>query len=104
MSVQSNRPDNSNVTPVDPSMFDAYAPAKIAERLETVGLGKTGMGIVPLLMLGILAGVFISFGAMFYTVVITNSGLGLGVEKMVGGLAFCLGLVLVVVGGAELFT
>ena len=56
-------------------MFDAYAPAKIAEQLETVGLGKTGMGIVTLLMLGILAGAFISFGAMFYTVVMTNSGL-----------------------------
>lgn len=104
MSVQSDHSDNSNSTPVDPSMFDAYAPAKIAEQLETVGLGKTGMGIVPLLMLGILAGAFISFGAMFYTVVMTNSGLGLGVGKMVGGLAFCLGLILVVVGGAELFT
>lgn len=104
MSVQSDRPENSKVTPVDPAMFDAYAPVKIAERLETVGLGKTVMGIVPLLMLGILAGAFISFGAMFYTVVITDSGLGFGLTKMIGGLAFCLGLVLVVVGGAELFT
>ena len=88
----------------DPSMFDAYAPAVIAKRIETIGLNKARMEIVPMLTLAVLAGAFISFGAMFYSLVITNSGLGFGVGRLVGGLAFCLGLILVVVGGAELFT
>jgi len=52
----------------------------------------------------VLAGAFIAFGAMFYVVVVTNSGLGYGPERLLGGVAFSLGLVLVLVGGAELFT
>jgi len=88
----------------DPTMFDAYAPAKIADRIEAIGLSKAHMKTVPVLTLAVLAGAFISFGAMFYTLVITNSGLGFGTERLVGGLSFCLGLILVVVGGAELFT
>ncbi len=88
----------------DPSMFDAYAPKQIAARIETVGLGKASMGVSPTLALSVLAGAFISFGAMFYTVVSTQTGLGLGPARFLGGLSFCLGLILVVVGGAELFT
>ena len=88
----------------DPSMFDAYAPAQIAKRIELVGLTKAGMETVPALTLGVLAGAFISFGAMFYSVVVTQTGLGLGPARMLGGLSFCLGLILIVVGGAELFT
>ncbi len=88
----------------DPSMFDAYAPAAIAERIETIGLSKARMGLIPMLTLAVLAGSFISFGAMLYSLVMTNSDLGLGIGRLVGGLSFCLGLILVVVGGAELFT
>ena len=88
----------------DPSMFDAYAPAAIAKRIETLGLTKARMSTIPVLTLAVLAGAFISFGAMFYSLVITNSELGFGTGRLVGGLSFCLGLVLVVVGGAELFT
>ena len=88
----------------DASLFDAYAPAQIAKRIETVGLTKAGMETIPALTLGILAGAFISFGAMFYSVVVTETGLGLGPSRFLGGLSFCLGLILVVVGGAELFT
>ena len=51
-----------------------------------------------------LAGAFISLGALFYLVVITDTGLGFGVTRPLGGLAFSLGLILVVVAGAELFT
>ena len=57
----------------DASLFDAYAPAQIAKRIETVGLTKAGMETVPALTLGILAGAFISFGAMFYSVVVTET-------------------------------
>ena len=89
---------------IDLTMFDAYTPAKIAERIELVGQAKAQMKIIPVLTLAVLAGSFIAFGAMLYTVTVTNSGLGFGLERVVGGLSFCLGLILVVVGGAELFT
>jgi len=55
-------------------------------------------------LLGILAGAFIGLGAMLCTLVTTQSGLGFGLNKLVGGIVFCLGLILVVVAGAELFT
>ena len=55
-------------------------------------------------MLAVLAGAFISLGSLLFTVVVTDSNLGFGVTRLIGGLSFCLGLVLVVVAGAELFT
>ncbi len=87
-----------------PNSVDAYAPAEIAEQVETAGVAKAGLAALPTLVLAVLAGAFIAFGAMLYIVVVTNSGLGFGPERLVGGLAFSLGLILVLVGGAELFT
>lgn len=93
----------SPMTP-DPALFEAYTPDQIARRVEKVGVAKAQVATVPLFALALLAGAFIALGAMLYTVAITESGLGLGLERIVGGLVFCLGLILVVVGGAELFT
>ena len=84
--------------------FDAYTPAEIAVRVETVGVTKARMATLPTLALGILAGAFIAFGAMFYTLAITGSDLGFGPTRVLGGMVFSLGLVLVVIAGAELFT
>ena len=84
--------------------LDAHPPAVIAQKAEAAGVTKGKLNALSTIVLGILAGVFIGLGGMFYTVVTTNSGLGFGLTKLVGGLAFCLGLVLVVVAGAELFT
>ncbi len=86
------------------SVTDALTPAAVAEKTETVGVNKTKLNLLSTVMLGILAGVFIGLGAMFYTVVTTDAELGFGMTKLIGGLVFCLGLVLVVVAGAELFT
>ncbi len=83
---------------------DAYTPGEIAQRVENAGVTKAGLATVPTLVLGVLAGAFIAFGAILYMVVITNSGLGFGPERLLGGVAFSLGLILVLVGGAELFT
>lgn len=102
--AQTPAPDQIVERSIDPTLFDAYAPAKIAERIEAVGLNKANMKFVPMLTLAILGGAFISFGAMFYTLVVTDSGLGFGLQRLIGGLSFSLGLILVVVGGAELFT
>lgn len=84
--------------------IDAYAPAEIAALIERAGNAKAHMALDKLLMLGLLAGAFIAFGAAFYTLVVTGSTLGYGPTRLLGGVAFSLGLVLVVVGGAELFT
>ena len=82
----------------------AYSPSEMAHLVESVGVTKAALSLPTLLCLGVLAGVFIAFGAMFYTLVITGSTLGFGPTRLLGGIAFSLGLVLVVVGGAELFT
>jgi len=84
--------------------YDAYAPAEIANHIENLGVSKVNLPDMKILVLAILAGAFIALGAMFYTLVITKSGLGFGPERLLGGIAFSLGLILVVVGGAELFT
>ena len=84
--------------------IDAYSPKQIAEKVNNVGLVKVNLPALQTMTLGILAGAFIAFGAMFYTVVITDSSLGFGPTRFLGGIAFSLGLVLVVIAGAELFT
>ncbi|KPL68156.1 formate transporter [Erythrobacter sp. SG61-1L] len=88
----------------EPHPLDVVPPARIAVLVEEVGVRKVGLGFVETFTLGVLAGAFIAFGAMFYTVVITGSELGFGPTRLLGGVAFSLGLVLVIVGGAELFT
>jgi formate/nitrite transporter len=90
--------------PSDPTGIDAYAPAEIAERVEKAGIGKARLSALSLVVLAILAGAFTAFGAMLYTLVMTGSGLGFGPGRLIGGIAFSLGLILVIVGGAELFT
>jgi formate transporter len=84
--------------------FDAYSPREIARRVEEVGVSKARMPSLPLFMLGVLAGAFIGLGALCYTLVTSDATLGFAAERLLGGLAFSLGLVLVVVAGAELFT
>jgi formate transporter len=88
----------------DPTGTDAYSPVEMAARVERAGVTKVHLPVLPLLALSVLAGVFIAFGGMFYTLAITGSGFGFGPNRLLGGLAFSLGLVLVIVGGAELFT
>jgi formate/nitrite transporter len=89
---------------ITPNPQDAYPPAQVARLVEQVGVRKAGLPVRPTLMLGMLAGAFIAFGAMYYTLVMTGSTLGFGPARLLGGIAFSLGLVLVIVGGAELFT
>jgi formate transporter len=84
--------------------IDAFAPPEMAERMEDVGVKKANLDFWSMFALAALAGAFIGLGAEFYTLVTTDSGLGYGMNKLVGGLAFSLGLILVVVAGAELFT
>jgi formate/nitrite transporter len=91
-------------TDPSPEHLDAHAPREIARKVESLGVAKARTDALTLLVLAVLAGAFISLGALFCTVVVTDSGLGFGGTRFLGGLAFSLGLVLVVVAGAELFT
>jgi len=87
--------------------IDAFPPAKMASRMEEVGVKKATLNIWTMFALAMLAGAFIGCGAIFATVVTTGlgaAGVGYGIIKLLGGLVFCLGLIAVVVAGAELFT
>jgi formate transporter len=83
---------------------DAYSPAEVARRVETVGVAKAEMALVPLAMLGVLAGAFIGLGSMLFVIVRADPTLAFAASQLVSGLVFSLGLLLVVVAGAELFT
>ena len=83
---------------------DSFSPAEIARMVETRGTAKAAAPVVTTLVLGIVAGAFIALGAVLATVVSTGSTLGVGPTRLLAGAAFSLGLILVIVGGAELFT
>ena len=86
--------------------IDALLPQEMATRAEYIGARKAEMSSLTTFSLAILAGAFIALGAVFATTVAagTSGVLPFGVAKLLTGLVFCLGLILVVVGGAELFT
>jgi len=85
--------------------MDALLPPQMAERAETIGVAKSSMDAPRLFVLAILAGAFIALGAVFATTALAgSSALPWGPARVLSGVAFSLGLILVVVGGAELFT
>ena len=98
--------------------IDALLPAEMAKRAEYVGVRKAETPLITMMALSILAGAFIALGAIFATTILSGgmtlrdaegaiaftTGIPYGVNRLLGGLVFCLGLILVVVGGAELFT
>jgi formate/nitrite transporter len=84
---------------------DFAPPPDIALACEAAGRAKAQRDALTLLVMGLLAGAFIAFGANFMTVVLTGAAdLPWGVARLLAGLVFSLGLILVIVGGAELFT
>lgn len=88
----------------DGPLLDAYSPQQIAERVESVGVTKARLPLLSMVMLGMLAGAFIGLGALYYTLVISDPGLSFAASRVLGAVCFSLGLLLVVVAGAELFT
>lgn len=84
--------------------FDAFSPREIAARVETVGVAKAQLPLLSMLMLSLLAGAFIGLGALFCVVVRSDPSLGFAARQVLSGVTFSLGLILVVVAGAELFT
>ena len=98
--------------------IDALLPPAMASRAEDIGLVKARLGTRRMFALAVLAGAFISMGAIFATTVsaggmavraadgalVYSTGLPYGVIRLLTGLVFTLGLILVIVGGSELFT
>ncbi len=98
--------------------IDALLPAEMAQRAELLGVRKAEMPLLMMFALAVLAGAFIALGAIFATTVAAgnivistadgvqtfSTGLPYGVTRLLTGLVFSLGLILVIVGGAELFT
>lgn len=84
--------------------FECYSPREIAERVETVGVAKANLPFVSMVALGVLAGGFIGLGALFATLVLSDSSLSFAIMRVLAGVVFSLGLILVVIAGAELFT
>ncbi len=88
-----------------PAGLDALLPPEMARKAEHVGVVKADMSTANTLALSVLAGAFIALGAIFATTVTAGGAdLPFGVLRLLGGLAFSLGLILVIVAGAELFT
>jgi formate transporter len=89
-----------------PELFglDAYAPSEIAARVRDVGVAKARLPWLTQALLGVLAGAFVGLGALMFTLVASDASLGFVAARLLGGLVFSLGLVLVTVAGAELFT
>lgn len=87
-----------------PSTIDALAPADIARRLEAANVQRAALPVRSLLTLGLLGGVYIALGGALATLALTDSSLGFGVGRLAAGVAFSLGLILLVIGGGELVT
>ncbi|HEX5362211.1 MAG TPA: formate/nitrite transporter family protein [Fluviicoccus sp.] len=83
---------------------DAFSPKEIAARIESVGVTKARLPLLTMLMLGILAGAFIGLGSLGFVMVKSDPALSFAVVQLLGGAVFSLGLFLVLVAGAELFT
>jgi formate transporter len=86
--------------------LDMLVPLEMAQKAEDIGVKKAAMGWRNMFLLAILAGAFIALGAIFATTVTAGAAgkMPFGIVKLAGGLVFCLGLILVIIAGAELFT
>lgn len=81
-------------------------PHDLPDKAAAVYRDKVALGVGDLLLLGFLAGAYIAFGSVFFLVVLSvpPGSVPYGVQQFLGGGAFSLGLILVMIAGAELFT
>jgi formate transporter len=98
---ENNEYNTDNINP-----FDELLPAEMASKAQEIGIKKAKLDFLSTFALAILAGAFIALGSVLFTVSQTTGGVAIpwGVSRIIGGLAFSLGLVLIIIGGAELFT
>jgi formate transporter len=91
-------------SPAPLSGFDAFSPGEIARRTIDLGVAKARLPLPTMAMLGVLAGGFIGLGAMLNVIVLSDASIPIAMRRVLGGAGFSLGLFLVLVAGAELFT
>jgi formate/nitrite transporter len=84
--------------------LDAYSPAEIQDKVEKLGVKKARMPAMASFMLAVVAGGSIGLGGLFFSLVLADPTLGFAAQRLLGGLVFTLGLAIVMIGGAELFT
>lgn len=83
---------------------DILSPDAVTKKAESIGVKKAKFPIRTIVMLGILAGAFIALAGEFYTMVVFETPFGYSISRLLGGLVFSMGLILVIITGAELFT
>ncbi|MDR1082894.1 MAG: formate/nitrite transporter family protein [Coriobacteriales bacterium] len=94
--------DEKTVATIKP---DVLTPAETEQKLETIGVTKANMPMIRAIPLGILAGIFIGMGGMMLGLVLGDSAnIPFIAQRLLGGFGFCIGLILVLLAGAELFT
>ncbi|WP_236648223.1 formate/nitrite transporter family protein [Senegalimassilia faecalis] len=93
--------DQTDVKTLKP---DELSPAETLAKAEGISVTKSKMGVEKCFVSAMLAGAFIGFGATYFMVFLGDSTMPFAAQRMVGGICFCLGLVLVLCCGAELFT
>jgi formate transporter len=97
--------ENDSTSSPQTVTFDAIMPPAMAVRAEASGVNRASIDLATLLVLSVVAGAFVSFGAIFATTVSAGAAeLPYGIVRLLVGLAFCAGLIMVIIGGAELFT
>ena len=98
--------DPASLSPPPITGLDPLLPAETAAKAEDIGVKKAAMAAAPMFLLGVLAGAFIAIAAALSTTAVAGAAgvLTFGVVRLIAGITFSLGLILVVLGGAELFT
>jgi formate/nitrite transporter len=84
--------------------LDCYSPPEISEKVEQLGVKKARLPFLASFILAIVAGGGIGLGGLFFCIILADPTLGFAWQRLLGGIVFSLGLALVVIGGAELFT
>jgi len=89
---------------MEDAITNSFVPKDMAQRAEASAVRKANRDFISAFFLAVQAGSFIAFGAAFFTSSIQDSNLGVGLTKLIGGMTFSLGLILVIIAGADLFT
>ena len=89
---------------MEEAITNSYVPADMARRAEASAIRKGNRDFITAFFLAVQAGSFIAFGSALFTSAVQDSSLGLGLTRLIGGMTFSLGLILVIVAGADLFT
>lgn len=85
------------------NQIDDYEPENVARLVETIGVERARLPAFQMAIRGLLAGAFIAFGALLYTLTLFDSDLGFGPTRLLGGLALSIGFIFALVRGTEVF-